>query len=101
MSDVLFLLVLVAPLAGIWWLLIRPAQRRAQEAAQLSASVQAGQRVVTTSGLFGTVTGLDDTTVRLQVAEGVELQFDRRAIGRVVEDADLGGPSGHGGDSNT
>lgn len=84
MSDVLYLLVLVAPLVGIWLLLIRPAQRRAQEAAALAAAVQVGQEVVTTSGLFGRITGLDEGTVQLQVAPGVELRFDRRAIGRVV-----------------
>jgi preprotein translocase subunit YajC len=101
MSDVLFLLVLVAPIAGIWWLLIRPAQRRAQAAAQLSASVTVGQHVVTTSGLFGTVTGLDDRTVRLQVAPGVELQFDRRAIGRVLgPEDDPGEASGDGSESD-
>lgn len=84
MSDVLYLLVLVAPLVGIWLLLIRPAQRRAQEAAALAAAVQVGQEVVTTSGLFGRITGLDEGTVQLLVAPGVELRLDRRAIGRVV-----------------
>ena len=84
MSDVIFLLVLVAPLIAIWLLLIRPAQRRAQESAQLAASVRVGQEVVTTSGLYGTVTALDDAVAQLQVAPGVELRFDRRAIGRVV-----------------
>lgn len=84
MSDVLYLLVLVAPLVGIWLLLIRPAQRRTQEAAALAAAVQVGQEVVTTSGLFGRITALDESTVQLLVAPGVELHFDRRAIGRVV-----------------
>lgn len=84
MSDVLFLLVLAAPLVAIWLLLIRPAKRRAEDAAAVASSVQVGQEVVTTSGLFGRVTGLDDATFRLEVAPGVELRFDRRAVGRVV-----------------
>lgn len=65
-------------------MLIRPAQRRSQEAAALAAAVQVGQEVVTTSGLFGRITALDESTVQLLVAPGVELRFDRRAIGRVV-----------------
>lgn len=84
MSDVAFLLVLAAPLVAIWLLLIRPAQRRNQEAAALAASVQVGQEVVTTSGLYGLITRLDDSTVWLQVASGVELRFDRRAVGRAL-----------------
>lgn len=95
MSDVLYLVVLAAPLVGIWLLLIRPAQRRSQAAAALAASVQVGQEVVTTSGLFGRVTELDEGTVTLLVAPGVELRFDRRAIGRVVS----GDPSATGQDT--
>jgi preprotein translocase subunit YajC len=47
--------------------------------------VKRGDRVVTNSGMHGTVTGLDDTTVTLRVADQVKITFDRAAIGRVVE----------------
>jgi preprotein translocase subunit YajC len=40
---------------------------------------------VTTSGLYGTVTNLSDTTVTLRVADQVKVDFERGAIGRVVE----------------
>jgi preprotein translocase subunit YajC len=40
--------------------------------------------VVTTSGLHGTVVGLDEHRVTLRVAEQVKLEFDRSAIGRIV-----------------
>jgi len=83
MGDVLFLIVLIAPILGIWLLFIRPAQRRSQETAQLVAHLQVGQDVITTSGVYGTITGLDDESVLLAVAPGVEVRFDRRAIGRV------------------
>ena len=84
MGDVLVLAVLALPLVGIW-LLIRGQQRRAQSAAALTESLRVGSDVVTTSGLFGTIVALDDAQVTLLVARGVELRFDRRAVGRVVE----------------
>src|SRR3954454_12478037 len=65
MGDVLFLIVLIAPILGIWLLFIRPAQRRSQETAQLVAHLQVGQDVITTSGVYGTITGLDDESVLL------------------------------------
>ena len=40
---------------------------------------------MTTSGLYGTVTNLSETTVTLRVADQVKLDFERGAIGRVVE----------------
>ena len=84
MSHVFVLVVLALPLIGIW-LLIRGQQRRAQSAASLTANLRVGSDVVTTSGLFGTIVSLDDVQVTLLVAPGVELRFDRRAVGRIVE----------------
>lgn len=88
MSDVLLVLVLALPLIGLW-LLIRGSQRRTQAATDLAAGLRVGNDVITTSGLYGTVAGLDDDIVTLLVAPGVEMRFDRRAVGRVL---DLEGP---------
>jgi len=84
MSDVLTLVVQALPLAFIWLFVVRPTQRRSSAAKELSRSLQPGQRVMTTSGLFGVVAGLDDETVRLEVAEGVTLEFARRAVATVI-----------------
>jgi preprotein translocase subunit YajC len=48
---------------------------------------------VTTSGLYGTIAALDEAEATLLVAPGIELRFDRRAIGRVLDDeSDTPGP---------
>ena len=41
--------------------------------------------MVTSSGMHGTVTGLNEHTVTLRVADQVKLEFDRGSIGRIVE----------------
>ncbi len=82
MQDVILVAVVALPLIGLW-LLVRGQQRRAQQVTLLAASLQVGQEVVTTSGLYGTIAALDDVEATLLVARGVELRFDRRAIGRV------------------
>lgn len=71
--------------AIFYFLLIRPQQRQRRERDQMLRAVKKGDRVVTTGGLHGTVTGLTDTTVVLRVADQVKLEFDRSAIGRIVE----------------
>jgi preprotein translocase subunit YajC len=48
------------------------------------AAVKKGDRVVTSSGMHGTVVGLAEHTITLRVADQVKLEFDRSAIGRVV-----------------
>ncbi|MCZ3388555.1 MAG: preprotein translocase subunit YajC [Actinomycetia bacterium] len=83
MSDLILVAVVALPLVG-FWLLIRGQQRRAQQVAILAAGLRVGQDVVTTSGLYGTIAALGDAEATLLVAPGVELRFDRRAIGRVL-----------------
>jgi preprotein translocase subunit YajC len=46
--------------------------------------VKKGDRVVTTSGMHGTVLSLSEHTVTLRVADQVKIEFDRTAIGRVA-----------------
>src|SRR5262247_2374138 len=71
-------------LAIFYFLLLRPQQKQKQEREQMLASIKRGDRVVTTGGLHGTVTGLSEHTVTLRVADQVKLEFDRSAIGRVT-----------------
>ena len=71
--------------AIFYFLLIRPQQKQRKDREALLAAVKRGDRVVTSSGIHGTVTGLDDTTITLRVADQVKMTFDRGAIGRVVE----------------
>src|SRR5262245_34027846 len=71
--------------AIFYFLLIRPQQRQKREREQMLAAVKRGDRVVTSSGLHGTITGLTEQTVTLRVADQVKLEFDRAALGRIVE----------------
>jgi preprotein translocase subunit YajC len=85
-NAVLTQLVFFAAIFAIFYfLLIRPQQKQRRDREALLAAVKRGDRVVTNSGMHGTVTGLDDTTVTLRVADQVKITFDRAAIGRVVE----------------
>lgn len=74
------LLILALPLlllGAMMW-----SQRKRQRAVQaLQAEVSVGDRVVTTSGLYGTVRHLDEATAQIEVSPGVLLTYDRRAIG--------------------
>ena len=82
-------LISILPFIGIfaifYFLLIRPQQRQRRERETMLGAVKKGDRVVTTGGLHGTVFGLSDHTVTLRVGDGVKLEFDRSAIGRIVE----------------
>ncbi|MBI2198541.1 MAG: preprotein translocase subunit YajC [Candidatus Rokubacteria bacterium] len=78
------LVFFAAIFAIFYFLLIRPQQKQKREREALLRAVKKGDRVVTTSGMHGTVVGLDEHTVTLKVSDQVKLQFDRSAIGRIV-----------------
>ena len=63
-----------------YFLLIAPQRKRAKEHAALLASLKSGDRVVTTSGIHGTVEGVDDHVVHLRVAPQVKLEIDKSAV---------------------
>lgn len=63
-----------------YFLLIRPQQRQRKEQAARIAALQAGDKVVTTSGIHGIVHNVKEHTVVVKVAEGTMLEFDKPAI---------------------
>jgi preprotein translocase subunit YajC len=74
------LLVLVALLAIMYFLLIRPQQQRAKRQRQLVESLQAGDEIVTAGGLIGTIRIIDDVEMRVEVGPGVEVRLVRGAV---------------------
>jgi preprotein translocase subunit YajC len=82
-NDLAALLPLVAILALFWFMVIRPQQRRAREVRTLQDSIEVGQRVMMSSGIFGTVTSVTDDKARLQIAPGTEIEIARAAIAKV------------------
>src|SRR5215510_14680479 len=80
-TQVLFF---AAIFAIFYFLLIRPQQKQKRDREAMLGAVKKGDRVVTSSGLHGTVVGLTDNTVTLKVADSVKLDFDRTALGRIM-----------------
>jgi preprotein translocase subunit YajC len=74
------LILFALPLLLLLYLfgLSRSRQRQSQA---FQGSISVGDDVVTTSGLFGRIVGLDDAVATLEVAPGVQVRYDRRAIG--------------------
>ena len=84
-------LIMFALIIGIFYFMIlRPQQKRQKERQKMLEAVKKGDKVVTAGGLHGTVAGLDDKTVLLQVADNVKMKFDRSAVNTIIREADGG-----------
>ena len=79
------LLVNLAPFAimlAIFYLLVLlPMRRRQKKVQEFQASLKVGDRIITTSGIHGLITRLDESTVQVQIADKVRIEVSRAAIG--------------------
>lgn len=77
-------LPLIIIVVAFFFLLVRPQRARQRRAQQTQASLMPGAQVMTTSGIFATVTALDDEAVTVEIAPGVHVRFLKGAISQVV-----------------
>jgi preprotein translocase subunit YajC len=81
------IVVLAASLFLLWVLFIWPQQRRVRAHQQLVATLQEGDEIVMTAGIYGRVTRLGPEDMIVEVAPDLELRVARMAVLRRVEDA--------------
>jgi preprotein translocase subunit YajC len=72
----------------MYFLLIRPQRRRMQEQRALASAVAEGDEVMTTAGVYGFVTAIEDDVIWLEIAEGVDIRIARGAVSRRITPAD-------------
>jgi len=79
-AGYLSILYIVIMFAVLYFLMIRPQQKRQKKTASMLNSLKKGDKVVTIGGLHGTVMDLNDDTVVLRVNDATKMTFDRSAI---------------------
>jgi len=77
-------LVMMVIVMGIFYvMLFLPQQRQRKKTQAMLAALKNGDKVVTSSGIYGTVNGLDGDTVILKIADQVKIRILRSAIAQV------------------
>ena len=71
-----------ALILGIFYFLIlMPMKKRQKKVQEFQSGLNVGDRIVTTSGIYGQITKLNDKTVQVQIADKVRIEVARAAIG--------------------
>jgi preprotein translocase subunit YajC len=76
----------------MYFLLIRPQQKRVREQQDIVKSLEVGDEILTTAGLYGTVTMIDGEVMLVEVADGLEVRMSKSAVSQLVtydEDDDV------------
>lgn len=87
-----------SPLAGMipvvmlvlifYFLLIAPMRKRQKQHDALVSNLKTGDKVVTSSGIFGTVMGIQEDRIRLRIADQVKIDVTKESIGGLAETSD-------------
>jgi preprotein translocase subunit YajC len=83
LSSFLFPMIVMGVLFYV--IMLGPERKQRKKRDQMLAALKKGDRILTTSGMHGTVAAVADDVVTVQVADGVRLRFSRSAIQTVVE----------------
>lgn len=78
------LLPLLLIFVVFYFFIIRPQKKREEERKDMIDAVKKGDKIVTTGGVHGTVTQVDDDSVLAQVDSNVKLRIDKNAIANVA-----------------
>jgi preprotein translocase subunit YajC len=80
-SPWLSLLPFVIILGIFYVMVLMPMKKRQQKVAEFQSGLKVGDKVITTGGIYGTITRLNDKSIQLQIAPQVRIDVARAAIG--------------------
>ena len=72
-------------LAVMYFLMIRPQQKKMKEQQSMLSALKDGDEVITTSGIIGTIQGMNDKVVTLEVAKNVQFKILKSQVNQVVK----------------
>jgi preprotein translocase subunit YajC len=101
-----FLFIMIAMVAIIYFIMIRPEQKRQKERQSMLSALKKGDKILTVGGIVGVITNVKDQTYVIKSGEGAVLEItksaiqnvmgDPKAAGEVVKDTKDAGTGGEG-----
>ncbi len=77
---------IILMLVIFYFLLYRPQKKAQKEREEMLNSLKVGSRILTIGGIYGTITGIDDEIIKLQIADKVEIEVAKSSVNNNVSD---------------
>lgn len=92
-----FLIIIVVMFVVMYFLAIRPQQKRQRATQDLLSRVAPGDEIVTVGGIYGDVIEVHDDRVVLEIAEDIQIEVARRAVAQIIApEVEMSGEALHG-----
>jgi preprotein translocase subunit YajC len=76
---------MIVPLALVmaifYFLILMPMQRRQKKVQEFQEALKVGDKIVTTGGIYGQITRVNDKSVQVQIADKVRIEIARASVG--------------------
>ena len=82
-GDFSFIIPIILMFVIMYFLILRPQQRRMREHKEMVANVRRGDTVVTSGGIIGKVTKVDENDLQVEIAQGVRVKVVRSTLSDV------------------
>jgi preprotein translocase subunit YajC len=79
-GSLLGMLPLVAIFAAMYFLLLRPQRKRQKETRNLQTSLQEGDEIITSSGIYGWISSVEDNYFWVEIAKDTEVRVSKSAV---------------------
>ncbi|NOY01071.1 MAG: preprotein translocase subunit YajC [Verrucomicrobia bacterium] len=87
------LIPMVLMLVMMYFVMIRPQQKKQKEQTSMLDSLKIGDEIITAGGIHGIVSNKSDRTVTVKVQDGVKIKFEKSSVTQVFKSKDKGGKS--------
>jgi preprotein translocase subunit YajC len=81
-----FIVMMVAMVAIFYFFMIRPQQKRQKDIQKAREAMKIGDKVVTAGGIHGKIREIADTSMLVEVSEGVRIRVDKASVYASTED---------------
>lgn len=79
-GDWSFILTMGLFMVGFWFLLIAPQRKKQKDHEKMISELTKGERILTTGGLYGTITAVKDDRFVVQIAENTKVEINKSAV---------------------
>lgn len=78
LGNPIFMMVIIV--AIMYFMMIRPQQKRQKEIMNFRRGLQIGQNIITSGGIYGKIKSVDETTVTIEVSHNVSIRIDKNSV---------------------
>lgn len=87
-GGIMSFLPFIVIFAAMYFLIIAPQRKKQKKHQQMITELKSGTEVVTSGGIYGTITNVKDDRFVLKIAENTKIEISKASIGTVVQQAD-------------